>query len=172
MASDILPFPVTFVWARSKFPVFTHTVVFFIYAALILFFGFALIPNFLPIPDWTFNVGGIALIFLLDWQLHHLISGYTKQGKMEVGEQDICFYSVSGRLEHRLRYAEIHTIQVMEGVPLSLFHFMSASRTVVIDVVFKDKRNLKFECVKWTTVAGKRIDVESCIGAVENRFGI
>ena len=70
--------------------------------------------------------------------------------------------SKSGRQEHRLLFNNMHSLQVNEGIPRSIFHFISPKRTVVIEIVFLDRTVMKFECVK-RSKDGKRITIDSCI---------
>jgi len=151
-----------FTWVRSTIPAFINRSSFFFYAALILFFGFDLVPNPFSFADWIFNVGGMALVFLIDWLLNRFITGFEEQGTVIVDSTEIRLLSKSGRQEHRLLFTDMHSLHVNEGIPRSIFHFMSPKRTVVIEIVFLDRTVMKFECVKWSK-DGKRISIETCI---------
>ena len=152
----------SFTWARSTIPAFINRSSFFFYAALILFFGFDLVPNPFSCADWIFNVGGMAFIFLTDWLLSRFITGYEEQGTVIVDATEMRLLSKSGRQEHRLLFNNMHSLQVNEGIPRSIFHFISPKRTVVIEIVFLDRTVMKFECVK-RSKDGKRITIDSCI---------
>jgi hypothetical protein len=162
--------PVTFNWAKARFPAFAHSTGFFLYAAIILFFCFGLIPNFLPVPDWVFRSCMVALILVIDRLCNKLFLGYTLQGKVEVGEQDIRLVSQRGRTEHILKHSDIYRVHVLEGIPMSLFTALSEHRTVVVEIVFRDKRTMKFEVTKWANQPQEKWHFEKCIDAVRATY--
>ena len=152
----------SFTWARSKVPTCINRSCFFFYAALLLFFGFDLVPNPFSVADWIFNVGGMALVFLIDWLLNRFTTGFAEQGTVIVDSSEIRLLSKTGRQEHRLLFKDIHTLRVNEGIPRSIFHFINRKRTVVIEIVFLDRTVMKFECVK-RSKDGKHIPIDRCI---------
>jgi hypothetical protein len=163
--------PVTFNWAKATFSPVVHSAGFFTYAAIILFFCFGLIPNFLPVPEWVFRICMVALVFLLDRLFTRWFAGYTLQGKIEVGEKELRLVSVAGRTEHILKYSDIYQVYVLEGIPMSLFTALSEHRTVVVEVVFRDKRTMRFESVKWAKDPHAKLSFEKAIDEVRHQFG-
>ena len=156
------PSTATFILAKSTLPLWTNTAGFFFYCALILFFGFGLIPNFTPLENWQFNVGGMALIFLLDWLLNNLFKGYVPQGKIVINQQKTELISLKGRVEHTINHQNVKGLRVHDGVQFSLFRFLSKHRLVIVEMAFKDGTTMKFEAVKWSTTE-KGIDVEGML---------
>jgi len=165
-----LSLPVTYTWAKSVIPVRFRSAVFFFYATIVLFFAFGMIPNFLPVPQWVFNIDGVVLLLVVDWLCHRIFKGYRRQGIVQFGAEDVRLESVGGTLEHLLLYREIYKVQVLEGIPLTPFYFVSRHKTVVLHFVFKDGRTMKVECVKRAVASGAP-DVETLTDSLEDRWG-
>ncbi|ASS49701.1 MAG: hypothetical protein A3D31_08975 [Candidatus Fluviicola riflensis] len=153
------PSTATFTWAKSTLPLWTNTAGFFVYCSLVLFFGFGLIPNFTPLENWQFNVGGMVLVFLLDWLLNTFYTGYKPQGRIVVMQQKMELVSLKGRVEHSINYQNVKGLRVHDGVQFSLFRFISKHRLVIVEMLFKDGSTMKFEAVKWS-VNEKGADIE------------
>ncbi len=156
------PSTATFTWAKSTFPLWLNTAGFFFYCSLVLFFGFGLIPNFTPLENWQFNVGGMALVFLLDWLLNTFYTGFIPQGRIVVTQQKMELISLKGRVEHTINYQNVKGLRVHDGVQFSLFRFISKHRLVIVEMAFKDGSTMKFEAVKWSATE-KATDMEGML---------
>ena len=156
------PSTATFTWARSTFPLWMNMAGFFFYCTIVLFFGFGLIPNFTPLENWMFNVGGMALIFLLDWLLNAFFRGYIPQVIFVVGQHKMELISMKGRVEHTINYQDVKGLRVHDGVQFSIFRFISKHRLVIVEMAFKDGSTMKFEAVKWSP-SEKGINVEGML---------
>lgn len=137
-------------WVKTGVPAWAPLLGFFSYTALILFFGFGLIPNFTPFTDVVFRTGMVALVFLGDWLLNLNRTWYTLQGTVVVGPKNMELISQRGRVEHRINYADVKQYQIHDGVQFSLFRFLSPHRTLVIELALTDGTKLLFECTKWS----------------------
>ncbi|MBI3238094.1 MAG: hypothetical protein HYZ43_04500 [Flavobacteriia bacterium] len=114
------------------------------------------------LENWQFNVGGMAVIFLLDWLLNTLFKGYVPQGKIVINQQKTELVSLKGRVEHMINHQNVKGLRVHDGVQFSLFRFLSKHRLVIVEMAFKDGTTMKFEAVKWST-SEKGIDVEGML---------
>lgn len=130
-----------------------------------------MIPNFLPVPEWVFRICMIAMVILLDRWLNKRFRMYHEQGRVEFDQSEIRLRSVNGTVEHRLDYNDIYKIFVLDGVPVSLFAFFSEYRTQVAEIVFRDGRTMKFECVRWAKDTPVKTDLDSWIDVIKPRFG-
>lgn len=155
----------SFNWVKTGVPAWAPLLGFLTYTALILFFGFGLIPNFTPFSDTLFRVGMIALVFLGDWLLNLNRTWYSLQGTMVVGPKYMELVSQRGRVEHRINYKDVKQYQIHDGVQFSLFRFLSPHRTLVVELALMDGTKLLFECTKWSPKT-KGISVNSRLEAL------
>ena len=140
----------SFNWVKTGVPAWAPLLGFFGYTALILFFGFGLIPNFTPLSDMIFRLGMIVVVFLVDWLLNFRRTWYTLQGTVMVGPNHMELISQRGRTEHRINYSDVKQYQIHDGVQFSLFRFLSPHRTLVVELALNDGNKLLFECAKWS----------------------
>lgn len=161
----------SFRWVKSDFPIFLRMGGFFFYAAIILFFGFGLIPNFLPVSNTVFNVGGVALIFLLDFVYTRFLSGQKQLGTIHFDADRIRIISTDGSGDRELSYEQIRNLTVYEGVPLSLFSYLDESKTVMLEIVLKDLKNIKLETVKKAREENAA-DLEKVVDFLQDRIGL
>lgn len=161
----------TFQWVKSDFPIFLRSAGFFFYAALILFFCFDIIPNFLPVPDLVFNFGGIVVIFLLDLIYTRFLAGQKQLGTIRFDSDCIRVISTDGAADREVSYEEIRNLTVYEGVPLSLFYYLDNSKTVMLEIVLKDLKNIKLECIKKANEENAA-DLEQTVDFLQDRIGL
>jgi hypothetical protein len=161
----------SFRWVKSDFPIFLRSAGFFFYAALILFFGFDIIPNFLPVSDTVFNVGGIAVIFLLDFIYTRFLSRQKPLGTIHFDAGRIRVISADGTDDRELAYEQIRNLTVYEGVPLSLFYYLAESKTVMLEIVLKDLKNIKLECIKKSDHENAA-NLEQVVDFLQDRIGL
>lgn len=138
-----------FHWVKTGVPAWAPLLGFFSYTSLILFVAFGLIPNWTHLHDAYFRSGVIALVLVIDWLVNQRRTGYALQGKLVLSESQLELISLSGKVEHRIKYADVVRYQIHDGVQFTLFRFFSRHRTLVIELALRDGNRMLFECTKW-----------------------